>query len=110
MFKLLHKIIIATIGTCMFLVAAILVTRYTDSPSWVAGIVLWAVSIVLWWIHILLVRSNVIKQTFELSDDDMPESTSDARFTSNWPSSFGILAISAFIAALILFIRILLAA
>ncbi|MEN6373185.1 MAG: hypothetical protein ABFD75_00215 [Smithella sp.] len=105
MFKLLNWLLNATISVAVFLMTASLFNKYIGAPPWVAGVVLCVAGMSLYLGNVLLIRSYVIKRAPELANNEMWEMTAGTGIVPKWISFLGLLAIPAFIAAGIWFLK-----
>lgn len=98
------KIII--IGTFIFAVAAMRITRYFGFEKWQVAVGLAGVAILLYVANVILIRHFIKKRTpeFALSDEILPdiqkwELTAGLGVVPKWVSIIGLLSISALITA-----------
>lgn len=95
----------AAAAAIVFLMAAALFKECTGTPPWLAGVVLCIAGVSLYVGNVVLIRYYVIKRAPELANEGLWEVTAGTGVVPKWVSFLGLLAIPAFIAAGIWFLK-----
>lgn len=95
-------------GIFAFAVIAMRITRVLNLEKWQVSIGLFVLAIILYILNVFFIRFFIRKKTPELLTDEYWELTAGRGIVPKWVSKIGLLAISAFITALVPWIIVLL--
>lgn len=92
-------IVVIPVGTGAFAVIAMRVTRAFTLPKWQVAATLLVIAVVLYLLNVFLIRHYIRSRVPEFANDQLWEVTAGLGIVPKWVSLIGLLAVSAFIAA-----------
>jgi hypothetical protein len=99
MLKLLDWLFNLLAAIAVFLMGAALLSRFLETPPWVAGVALCIVAIGLYLGNVILIRSYILNRAPALAHDHAWELTAATEIVPKWVSFLGLLSFPALIAA-----------